>query len=57
MNWITLEKVSEQSGLTKESLRALKKKGILREKIHWIKAPNGRIFLNVQAVENWVLGR
>jgi hypothetical protein len=56
MNWITLEKVSEQSGLTKESLRALKKKGILREKIHWIKAPNGRIFLNVKAVENWVLG-
>ena len=57
MNWITLEKVSEQSGLTKESLRALKKKGILREKIHWIKAPNGRIFLNVKAVENWVLGQ
>ncbi len=56
MNWVTLEKISEQSGLTKESLRALKKKGILREKIHWIKAPNGRIFLNVKAVENWVLG-
>ncbi len=57
MNWVTLEKIAEQSGLTKESLRALKKKGVLREKIHWIKAPNGRIFLNVKAVESWVLGR
>lgn len=54
MNWKTLDKVAEESGFTKESLRALKKKGILRERIHWIKSPNGRILLNVVAFEQWL---
>jgi len=54
MKWKTLDKVAEESGLTKESLRALKKKGILRERIHWIKAPNGRIMLDVAAFEQWL---
>jgi len=57
MQWKTLEKVSEESGLSKESLRALKKKGALLENIHWEKAPNGRIFFNVLAFENWIMGR
>jgi len=54
MNWKTIDKISEESGLSKESIRALKKKGVLREKIHWIKSPNGRILLNVPAFENWL---
>ena len=56
MQWKTLEKVSEESGLSKESLRALKKKGQLREKVHWVKAPNGRIFMNIRAIEQWLTG-
>ncbi len=55
MQWKTIEKVSEQTGLSRESLRALKKRGIFREKIHWVKAPNGRIFLSVTAIENWII--
>lgn len=54
MQWKTIERVSEESGLSRESLRALKKRGIFREKIHWVKAPNGRIFLNTTAIENWI---
>lgn len=54
MDWKTIDKISEETGLSAESLRALKKRGILREKIHWVKAPNGRIFLNLAAVENWI---
>ena len=54
MKWLTLDKFSEQSGMTKESIRALKKKGIWREKIHWTKASNGRIFINVVGVEKWI---
>lgn len=56
MQWKTIDKVSDESGLSKESLRALKKKGVLRERIHWIKAPNGRILLNVAAFEKWLCG-
>lgn len=56
MKWQTLEKVSQNTGLSTESLRALKKRGVFREKIHWTKAPNGRIFLNTLEIENWIVG-
>ncbi len=56
MNWVTLQKFSEESGMTKESIRALKKKGQWRQKIHWDKSPSGRIFINKVAVEKWIQG-
>ena len=46
---VTIDKFSELTGLTSEAIRQYKKKGQLREKIHWIKAPNGRIFIKVKA--------
>jgi hypothetical protein len=57
MKWKTLDKFSEESGMSKEAIRALKKKGIWREKLHWVKAANGRIFINVGAVEQWIEGK
>ncbi|RDE18970.1 hypothetical protein DV711_15285 [Motiliproteus coralliicola] len=57
MKWKTIDKFSAESGMSKESIRALKKKGIWREKIHWIKAANGRIFINYLAVEAWIEGK
>lgn len=56
MRWQTIEKVSSDIGLSKESIRALKKRGIFREKIHWVKAPNGRIFINPDEVQKWITG-
>lgn len=56
MKWKTLDKFSQESGMTKESIRALKKKGKWREKIHWSKV-NGRIFINSVAVERWIEGK
>lgn len=56
MKWKTLDQFSKDSGMTKESVRALKKKGQWREKLHWRKAPNGRIFINTVAVERWIEG-
>ena len=57
MKWILLDKFSESSGMSKESIRALKKKGQWREKLHWQKAPNGRIFINKVEVEKWIEGK
>ncbi|MBR9827174.1 MAG: excisionase [Oceanospirillales bacterium] len=57
MKWKTLDQFSKESGMTKESIRALKKKGIWREKLHWTKAANGRIFINLVAVEQWIEGK
>jgi len=57
MQWKTIEKFSEESGMSRESLRALKKKGHLRETIHWVKAPNGRIFFNALRIQDWIIGK
>ena len=56
MKWKTLEKFASESGMSKEAIRALKKKGQWREKIHWKKAPNGRTFINQLAIEQWIEG-
>lgn len=53
MKWITLKKFSVDSGMSEESIRALKKKGTWREKIHWKKC-NNRIFINALEVERWI---
>jgi hypothetical protein len=52
---VTIEKCSQIIGLTEESIRQLKKKGQWREKIHWYKAPNGRIFIDLKAVNLWIV--
>ena len=41
-------------GISEEAIRALKKKGFWREDVHWVKAPNGRIFINVKGVNEWI---
>lgn len=46
-NWITISKCAEQTGLTENAIRALKKKGHIRQYIDWTKAQNGRIFINI----------
>lgn len=54
---VTIEKCAELIGITEEAIRQYKKKGQWREKIHWFKAPNGRIFINIKAVNQWIVGK
>lgn len=54
---VTIKKCSQLIGLTEEAIRQLKKKGQWREKIHWFEAPNGRIFINIKAVNQWIVGK
>ncbi|MEQ1531488.1 MAG: hypothetical protein ABL925_19405 [Methylococcales bacterium] len=54
---VTIEKCAEVFGLSEEAIRQYKKKGQWREKIHWHKAPNGRIFINIKAVQQWIMGK
>ena len=56
-DFVTIEKCAELLGLTEEAIRQYKKKGQWREKIHWFKAPNGRIFINIKAVNQWIVGK
>lgn len=55
--YVTIEKCAELYGITKEAIRQYKKKGQWRERIHWRKAPNGRIFINTKAVDAWIEGK
>jgi len=55
--FVTIEKCAELYGLTVNAIRQYKKKGQWREKIHWIKAPNGRIFIRLKAVDAWIEGK
>ncbi len=54
MKWISIKKCSDSYGISEEAIRALKKKGYWREQTHWVKAPNGRIFINVKGVDQWI---
>lgn len=57
INHVTIKKCSELTGLTEEAIRQLKKKGQWREEVHWTKGPNGRIFINLKAVDEWIQGK
>ncbi len=54
---VTIERFAELTGLSPEAIRQYKKKGQWREKIHWIKAPNGRIFIKIKAAYAWIEGK
>ncbi|GAB6142288.1 hypothetical protein JCM14076_30170 [Methylosoma difficile] len=56
-NYVTIEKCAELLGLTPNAIRQYKKKGQWRKEIHWHKAPNGRIYINIKAVNEWITGK
>lgn len=53
---VTIKKFSELTGLTEEAIRQYIKKGQWLKKIHWDKAPNGRIFIKTKAAYAWIEG-
>lgn len=59
MNWVEIKKLSEMSGLSEHSIRALTKKGIWIQDKHWkkpLKHKRSRIFFNVKEIEKWIEG-
>lgn len=53
---VTIKKFAELTGLTEEAIRQYIKKGQWSENIHWVKAPNGRIFIKTKAAHSWMQG-
>jgi len=56
IEWITIDKLAEITGLTKYSIRALIKKGKLLNSYHWVKC-NGRIFISTEKFNEWISGK
>jgi hypothetical protein len=50
----TIEKFSELSGYSPHAIRSKIKRGDwLRDRV-WVKAPDGRILINIEGYEKWV---
>lgn len=54
---VTIEKCADLTGLSQNAIRAYKKKGQIRQNIHWFEAPNGRIFISLKAFNAWIMGK
>jgi hypothetical protein len=54
MNWVTIKKFAELSGYSEDAIRAKTKKGVWIYKLHFTKAPDGRILINLEEVSKWM---
>ena len=57
MKWVLIKVLARETGYTENAIRHKIKKGVWRETVHWIKAPDGRICFNLEAIEKWVENR
>lgn len=53
---VTIKKFSEQSGYTQDAIRAKIKTGVWLQGVVWIKAPDGRVLIDMEGYEQWVAG-
>lgn len=56
LGWMTIENLSELTGLTTEAIRAYKKKGKIRMDYHWRKH-EGRILIHYGRFQEWMSGK
>ncbi len=54
MNWVLISKLVQLTGYTDDAIRAKIKRGIWLCGIHWVKAPDGRILFNLEALNKWI---
>ena len=55
--YVTIEKLAELTGLSKNAIEQYKKKGKIREKVHFIYAANGRIMIKLKRFYEWLEGK
>ena len=55
--YVRVKRCAELYGMTENAIRQYMKKGQWRYKVHFEKAPNGQIFINLDAVNAWIQGK
>ena len=55
--WVLIDVIAEVTGYTKEAIRSKRKKGVWRDGVHSRKAPDGRVFYDLEAIWKWVEGK
>lgn len=56
MNWITIQKLHEQTGYSVAALRQKIQRGDFIDGVHYRRSPDSRIHFNVGAYEQWIKG-
>jgi len=54
--WVLVHKLTELTGYSDDAIRAKLRRGDWQYDVHWRKAPDNRIVLNVAAIQNWMGG-
>ena len=54
MNWVKLPKYCELTGDTPDAVHAKRRKGQWLDGVHCKIAPDGNLWVNLEAVERWV---
>jgi len=55
--YVTTKKLSEITGYTREAISNKTKKGIWQRNLHYYKAPDGRLMMNLEAIFQWIEGK
>lgn len=55
MKWVTIKRFSELSGYSARAVYSKMSRGDWMMEVHWRKAPDGRIFINLEAIEHWII--
>lgn len=53
-NWVRTHKVVELVGISDDAIRAMIKRGIWLNGVHYTKAPDKRLYFNLAAIEKWI---
>jgi len=54
-DYVTLEKHKEETGYTPAAMRSKIARGDLIEGVHYVKAPDGRININIKEWNKWIM--
>lgn len=54
LRYVTIGKFAAESGYTEDAIRSKIKNGVWLMGSVWIKAPDGRVLIDVQGYERWV---
>ncbi len=57
LRYVTIGKFAAESGYTEDAIRSKIKNGVWLMGSVWIKAPDGRILIDVQGYERWAEGQ
>ena len=52
--WVKGKLYSVISGLTSDALKGKRNSGMFAEGVHWKKAPDGQIYYNWRAIDEWI---